>query len=546
MSATTGGTTKTVSPSKQGGWSAVFGCTYKGMALFRILLGVLLTAELVLRFRFLHVFYTDEGTKPLRLLLPKIDDLYLWVCYHCRFGTLLQNQVLLGIEVVVAICFAVGYHTRVTAVFSFYMYTSLILRNTWLYFILDRYFYYLLFYSMFLPVGDEWSLDAMLRRKKGSVIGNTENEKAEQRPCVFVNPATVALKLLVFWIYLDAGLGKYFDPKHGWTYHADPLPALDTYARHTVFAQHLYGLLGPEGLRFLTPIVVYVEILCVPVALVGSYLGNTSIVYGAIGAICQMHLGISLSIRNSNLLSYVACCVWLVFLPMGWKKNNDDGSTTTSDASADRVAISQSRASQRSFWNKLGSLVTLMMVSAMVGGNIWFETIATGCTTESLRLIWSTLLQNRWNVFVGAEEYVTWEIAPGRLADGSVVDVWGRNDDVNWNMPGAGAPCTSTSRPGRWRSFPYLADLEGDDAEALWGYLCHEWDRENGADTTNPGRKLLRYNFFMLQADVLPDMGFSSTRKRLVYSHECLAPLVDKDTQHSNAGNTDTGVRQEL
>lgn len=61
MSATTGGTTKTVSPSKQGGWSAVFGCTYKGMALFRILLGVLLTAELVLRFRFLHVYYTDEG-----------------------------------------------------------------------------------------------------------------------------------------------------------------------------------------------------------------------------------------------------------------------------------------------------------------------------------------------------------------------------------------------------------------------------------------------------------------------------------------------------
>ena len=44
-----------------GGWKAVFGCTYQGLALFRITLGILLTAELVLRFRFLRVFYTDEG-----------------------------------------------------------------------------------------------------------------------------------------------------------------------------------------------------------------------------------------------------------------------------------------------------------------------------------------------------------------------------------------------------------------------------------------------------------------------------------------------------
>jgi hypothetical protein len=106
------------------------------------------------------------------------------------------------------------------------------------------------------------------------------------------------------------------------------------------------------------------------------------------------------------------------------------------------------------------------------------------------------------------------------LVDGSVVDVWGRKDHVDWSMPGTGAPSTSTSRPGRWRSFPYIADLQGEDAEALWGYLCNQWDRENNAEQ-NPGRKLVKFNFFMLQADVLPNMGFSATRKRLVYSHEC-------------------------
>eukprot|EP00751_Fragilariopsis_kerguelensis_P026944 CAMPEP_0170879786 /NCGR_PEP_ID=MMETSP0734-20130129/31980_1 /TAXON_ID=186038 /ORGANISM="Fragilariopsis kerguelensis, Strain L26-C5" /LENGTH=234 /DNA_ID=CAMNT_0011263051 /DNA_START=1 /DNA_END=707 /DNA_ORIENTATION=+ len=182
-----------------------------------------------------------------------------------------------------------------------------------------------------------------------------------------------------------------------------------------------------------------------------------------------------------------------------------------------------------------------LVVGGMVGGNIWFETIGTDCSTESSRLIWSTLLQNRWNVFIGAEEYVTWEIAPGRLQDGSVVDVWGRTDVVNWNMPGSGAPCTSTARPGRWRSFPYLADLEGDDAEALWGYLCREWDRvknihTDGNENGNPGRQLLRYNFFMLQADVLPNTGFSSTRKRLVHSYECVKEKETIDNENENDG----------
>lgn len=122
---------------------------------------------------------------------------------------------------------------------------------------------------------------------------------------------------------------------------------------------------------------------------------------------------------------------------------------------------------------------------------------------------------------------------------------------MNWKMPGSGAPCTSTSRPGRWRSFPYLADLEGEDADALWDYLCHEWDEENDADNANPGRKLLRYNFFMLQADVLPNMGFSSTRKRLVHSHECVPSGSPNNSEFTvedgdTTGNTSDGVRQEF
>jgi len=550
-----------------GGWSAVFGCTYEGIALFRIVVGILLTSELILRFRFLHVFYTDEGTMPLRLLVPKIDTVYRLVCYHCHFETLFAQQLLLSLQVVVAICFTIGYYTKVTSILSFYMYTSLILRCTWLYFILDRYFYYLLFYAMFLPLSQKLSVDQYLDDTKKKYQRNENNNDATNTTTtssvsvLFVNPATVALKLLVLWIYLDAGVNKYLDPQEGWTYHADPLPALDTYARHTIGAQYLYTLLGPQGLRFLTPLVVYTEIGCVPLASIGAYFQHTKLVNLTIILIVGMHLGISICIRNSNLLSYIATSVWILFVPIDTfrrkqqQKNDNDGSSGDRDitTSAHDSTTRSSSSSSRSNRNRIGSVLTYLLVGGMVGGNIWFETIGTDCSTESSRLIWSTLLQNRWNVFIGAEEYVTWEIAPGRLQDGSVVDVWGRTDVVNWNMPGSGAPCTSTARPGRWRSFPYLADLEGDDAEALWGYLCREWDRENNVGkngTGNPGRQLLRYNFFMLQADVLPNMGFSSTRKRLVHSYECVKEkekeqeTIDNENENENDGKR-SAVEQE-
>ena len=474
---------------------AALGCSTKALSTFRIALGLLLLSELVLRFRFLHAFYSDDGTLPLPLLMDRVDDLYKTVCLHCYFGEIWQQQVLLSIQVALALLFTIGYHARASAVLSWYMYLSLTLRNTWMNYILDRYFHYLLFLSMFLPIGEHYRL---LRRSS-----STGERSAPANDCLVVSPATVAVKALAVWIYLDAGMGKYRDPLGGWSYSADPLPALDTYARHTLVARFLYALLGPPGLRLLTPVVVYVELLAAPLALLGQWSGRNLITWSAIVAICGLHVGIALTLRNSTLLSLVACALWACMIP----------------------ASNQANMRKTRFWESISSA---FCIGALIVGCFWLETISQACD-QSVKHIWSTLLHNRWNVFVGAEEYVTWEIAPGMLEDGTIVDVWGRRDEVNWNLPGGGAPCTATARPGRWRSFPYLAELEGAEGEALWSYLCKEWDRENNVDKT-PGRHLLRYNFFMLQADVLPEMKFSATRKRLVQTYHCdrnETPLVE-------------------
>lgn len=498
-------------PKWKGGWDAFFGCNEKALATYRICLGTLLFFELVLRFRFLHVFYSDEGTFPTRLLIPKIDFLYRILCVHAYNGSMLYQQSLLAIQVVLAAWFTIGFHTRITAVLSWYLYFSLTLRNTWLNFILDRYFHYLLFYAIFLPISNVWSVDSIV-----------SGENNSNRNATIVSLATIALKCQVFWIYLDAGQGKYNDPLQGWSLNADPLPALDTYARHTVAARYLYALLTPVGLKYMTPTVVYAELFACPMTLLASLFGNRKWVLGSIALICSLHIGIAFTVRNTVLLSSVACAAWCVFLP-----------PTESDLRKE-ASVKNEQTSTAKVYKGVPSKIAALFIIPMVLGNIWFETMSAECN-QSMKHIWSTLLHNRWNVFIGAEEYVTWEIAPGRLADGSVVDVWGRKNDVDWNMPGTGAPCTSTARPGRWRSFPYLAELEGEEGEALWSYLCRQWDEENNVHQSgNKGRKLLRYNFFMLQADVLPNMGFSATRKRLIHSHDCTSQSNFVKEEHAS------------
>eukprot|EP00571_Detonula_confervacea_P014791 CAMPEP_0172301654 /NCGR_PEP_ID=MMETSP1058-20130122/3504_1 /TAXON_ID=83371 /ORGANISM="Detonula confervacea, Strain CCMP 353" /LENGTH=389 /DNA_ID=CAMNT_0013011859 /DNA_START=617 /DNA_END=1789 /DNA_ORIENTATION=+ len=368
---------------------------------------------------------------------------------------------------------------------------------------------------MFLPLDAIWAMDA----KKGKTKNKASNNNSSK---TFVTPATIALKLLITWIYWDAGYGKYSDTLQGWSFNAQPLPALDTYVRHTVVARYMYGILGPTGLRYMTPTVVYAEMFTAPVALLGSFWGSKAIVYGAVALMCSMHIGIAMTVRNTVLLSSVACVAWCIFLPEGvgadlaFTRGGGDGRVNNGKSSHGSIGSQ----SGKSFVKKHG--FSAVIIGVFICGSVWFESLSAECN-QSMEHVWSTLLHCRWNVFVGAEEYVTWEIAPGRLLDGSIVDVWSKSDQVSWEMPGAGVPCTSTARAGRWRSFPYLAELDGEDGEALWSYLCRQWDEENGVNDGNDGKKLLRFNFFMLQADVLPNMGFSATRKRLIHSHDCLS-----------------------
>lgn len=152
----------------------------------------------------------------------------------------------------------------------------------------------------------------------------------------------------------------------------------------------MYALLGPSGLRLMTPTVVYAEMFCVPMALFGSAIGSKAMVYSVVILMCLLHIGIAVTMRNTVVLSLVACCAWCIFLPEGIHFGRTEKCPS---GSPERNGNNH---------HKTGFIPTVIIL-AFVSGSVWFETISEQCN-QSHKHVWSTLLHNRWNVFVGAEE----------------------------------------------------------------------------------------------------------------------------------------------
>jgi uncharacterized membrane protein YphA (DoxX/SURF4 family) len=64
--------------------------------------------------------------------------MYKLVCLHCYSGSMFYQRLLLSVQVLLSIMLVVGYKTRFASIWSWILYLSLTLRNTWLNFILDR------------------------------------------------------------------------------------------------------------------------------------------------------------------------------------------------------------------------------------------------------------------------------------------------------------------------------------------------------------------------------------------------------------------------
>jgi hypothetical protein len=275
----------------------LFGIDGRSLAAFRVALGAVVVADLATRAADLEAHYTDAGVLPREAFhrLFALSDWY-W-SLHLWTGSFAGQAVLFGAALVAACALVVGYRTRLAAAVTWFLTVSLQARNPMILYGADQLIRMLLFWSLFLPLGAEWSLD---RRRDAA---------PQDPPRRHLSAATAALLLQPCLMYVFSGALKQNPSWHSGA-------ALSYALSSDMFATPLgHRLLAyPHLLQRLTPVVPWFEML-VPVALFVPW-ATMAFRTAALLFLAGFHLVLGL-LFATGLFQYVALAGLLPFVPGG-------------------------------------------------------------------------------------------------------------------------------------------------------------------------------------------------------------------------------------
>ena len=175
--------------------AAAFTLDARSLAVYRIGLGLILTADCLLRSRDFLLMFAAEGMFPLETLFRYHADATLWSLAFL-FDSTWWSGVVLATEGLAGLALAVGYRTQAATILAWVALVSVIRRTSPATNAGDLWLACQVFWSMFLPLGARWSLDARRAEIRQPALGAVRSV------------ASVALVLQLAAVYVGAGLAK--------------------------------------------------------------------------------------------------------------------------------------------------------------------------------------------------------------------------------------------------------------------------------------------------------------------------------------------------
>jgi hypothetical protein len=445
-------------------WTALarrLGVDARALAALRVAVGALLLADLAIRATDLVAHYTDAGVLPRAALATQYPTLSR-LSLHALSGAAWVQAALFLAAVVAAVALVVGYRTRLATAASLVLLVSLHLRNPLLLNAGDALLRRLLLWSLFLPLGRRWSLDAL--RGDHPTSGSRSHSRV-------ASVASAALLLQVVVIY---AINAAFKLRGDLWLRGDAI-------QYVFSLDHLTVRLGDllagypallEAFDWLWLALVSASVLLVVLT------GRARAAFA--GLLAAMHLGMALTMRL-GVFPLVSVAALLPFLPSSvwdaveahtatWRARIFDAPPVRALRRAPPAGSIASHAPTLPGWTRrVPSVVAAVLLAVVLG----FNAASLGYVAAP-DAVADTVDERGWTMFAPEPRGVDgWYVVVGHLDDGGQVDAF-HDSPVRWEPP----PDAADTYPShRW--FLYLLDLRApanaDLRPQFADYVCREW-----------------------------------------------------------------------
>jgi len=443
------------------------GVDERALAAFRVALGTVVLLDLLLRLGDVRAFYTDAGVLPRGLLFETYSTIGR-LSLHALSGGLAWQLALFGATAVAALALAAGYRTRLATVATLVLVGSLHARNPVVLTFGDSILRRLLVWSVLLPLGARWSVDATGSQGLSPDSGDSDG---------VASLATAGLVLQVLAIY---GVNALIKAR------GDAWP--DGVAVPLVFGMDAFTvglgdlLAGHVELLTLSSY-AWVSLLALSPLLVLSTGRVRAVVVGAFAA---AHAGMALTLRLGVFPLVSVAALLPLCPPLVWDRVEHALDATPSavgriphfvgslppdrDGAGSLVPDRlRGRPSRAVLQGTAAALVAFMLVWNAAG--LGFLVLPAGVedTVDPS--------ERRWDMFAPNPLSTDgWYATVGETPGGERVDAYAGTAAVSTPPPDADATYPSQ----RW--YVYLTELRADaDAlrERFGTYLCQRWDRRH-------------------------------------------------------------------
>jgi len=506
----------------------LFSVDLRSLALFRVALSGLILYDLYVRALRLTQYYTDAGVLPRAPFIEKFGSIWR-PSIHLMSGLESVQIILFLVAAFFALMLLVGYRTRFATGVSWLLLMSLQARNPMVLQAGDVFFRMLLFFAFFLPLGARFSVDGALEKHQG--------RSPQFLPQHCFSFAVVGLLLQIGFVYwFTAAIKLSGNSRFIWFNEASAV----------YYALSIDQFLRPMGyflasmpmavLKWLTHSVLIVEVMG-PILLfwpifpgIARILGILSFIGLHLGFGSSLNLGPFPLISVTAVLPFLPAVFWDKLIPSNLKNSKmilagksffESGVFMKKWAERDARLPSCSGVivANESFSHVgLKRPVNLVLIFFIIYIFIWnMGTVYPAWEIQNpARRIGVVLgFEQTWNMFSPPLRDDGWYVIPGKLKNGSEVDLFREGKPVSWEKPKRVALMYQTERDRKYMMNLWLASNK--DYRLYYGkYLCRDWNSRNTGEEQLQSFKIN----FMLER-TRPNRLPAKVEKNTTWTHYC-------------------------